>query len=118
MKFNMKNQLAIRFVDEQGQVEEGIDGGGLFKEFITKLCDKIFDPEYAFFKENDQDRLLMPNNASRQFHNYQEMFRFFGMIVGKAMFDGCLLKCTFAKTFLNRVCKKQNQLDDLKEIDK
>ena len=118
MKFNMKNQLAIRFVDEQGQVEEGIDGGGLFKEFITKLCDKIFDPEYAYFKENEQDRLLMPNHTSRQFHNYQEMFRFFGMIVGKAMFDGCLLKCTFAKTFLNRVCKKQNQLDDLKEIDK
>jgi len=46
------------------------------------------------------------------------MFRFFGVMVGKAMFDGCLLKCTFAKTFLNRVCKKQNQLDDLKEIDK
>ena len=30
-------------------IEEGIDGGGLFKEFITQLCDKIFDPEYAFF---------------------------------------------------------------------
>lgn len=40
------------------------------------------------------------------------------MIVGKAMFDGCLLKCTFAKTFLNRICKKANALDDLKEIDK
>jgi len=36
-----------------GVVEEGIDGGGLFKEFITKLCDKIFDPEYAYFKENE-----------------------------------------------------------------
>lgn len=46
------------------------------------------------------------------------MFKFFGMIVGKAMFDGCLLKCTFGKTFLNRICKKANQLDDLKEIDK
>ena len=39
------------------------------------------------------------------------------MIVGKAMFDGCLLKCTFAKTFLNRLVKKNNMLDDLKEID-
>ena len=49
----MKNQLAIKFVNEMGIVEDGIDGGGLFKEFITKLCDKIFDPEYAFFREND-----------------------------------------------------------------
>lgn len=39
------------------------------------------------------------------------------MVVGKAMFDGCLLKCTFAKTFLNRLVKKNNMLDDLKEID-
>ena len=40
------------------------------------------------------------------------------MIVGKAMFEGCLLKCTFTKTFLNRLVKKVNQIDDLKEIDK
>ena len=46
------------------------------------------------------------------------MFKFFGQIVGKAMFEGCLLKCTFTKTFLNRLAKKSNQLDDLKEIDK
>lgn len=49
----MKNQLAIKFVNDLGMEEDGIDGGGLFKEFITKLCDKIFDPEYAFFREND-----------------------------------------------------------------
>jgi hypothetical protein len=110
--------LAIKFVNEMGIVEDGIDGGGLFKEFITKLCDKIFDPEYAFFRENDQDRKLMPQHTSKQFDNYQQMYKFSGMIVGKAMFDGCLLKCTFTKTFLNRICKKANQLDDLKEIDK
>lgn len=32
---NMKGRLAIRFVDEYGQEEAGIDGGGLFKEFLT-----------------------------------------------------------------------------------
>jgi hypothetical protein len=39
-------------------------------------------------------------------------------MVGKAIFEGCLLKCTFAKTFLNRIVKKINQMDDLKEVDK
>jgi len=52
-KFNMKKQLAIKFFNELGQIEEGIDGGGLFKEFIVKVCEKIFDPEYGFFKENE-----------------------------------------------------------------
>ena len=51
-KFDLKNKLKIKFQNELGQIEDGIDGGGLFKEFITKLCDKIFDPEYGFFKEN------------------------------------------------------------------
>jgi ubiquitin-protein ligase E3 B len=45
------------------------------------------------------------------------MHEFFGMMVGKAIFEGCLLKCTFAKTFLNRLVNRINYLDDLKEID-
>jgi hypothetical protein len=116
-KINLKKKLQIQFINEHGQKEEGIDGGGLFKEFITKLCDKIFDPEYAYFKENEKDRKLMPNFVSKHFNNYRKMFKFFGMIVGKAMFEGTLLKCTFTKTFLNRLARKSNQLDDLKEID-
>jgi ubiquitin-protein ligase E3 C len=51
------------------------------------------------------------------FENSSLYFRFFGQIVGKALFEGCLLKCTFGKTFLNRLVKKINQLDDLKEVD-
>jgi len=31
----LKERLAIRFIDEHGQEEAGIDGGGLFKEFLT-----------------------------------------------------------------------------------
>lgn len=69
-KFNMKKQLSIKFLNELGQIEEGIDGGGLFKEFITKLNDKIFDPEYGFFRENEQDRKLLPNHLSKEFPEY------------------------------------------------
>ena len=64
-KFDLKNKLIIKFMNELGQIEDGVDGGGLFKEFITKLCEKIFDPEYAFFKENEQDRKLLPNHLSK-----------------------------------------------------
>jgi ubiquitin-protein ligase E3 C len=77
-KINLKKKLQIQFVNEHGQKEEGIDGGGLLKEFLTKLCDRIFDPEYAFFRENDGDRKLLPNHVSRQFDNYKKMFKFFG----------------------------------------
>lgn len=65
-KFDLKNKLKIKFMNELGQIEDGIDGGGLFKEFITKLCDYIFNPSYCFFKENEQDRKLLPNHFSKK----------------------------------------------------
>ena len=31
----LKSPIAIQFIDEFGMQEAGIDGGGLFKEFLT-----------------------------------------------------------------------------------
>jgi ubiquitin-protein ligase E3 C len=31
----LKNRVQIQFVDEHGLEEAGVDGGGLFKEFLT-----------------------------------------------------------------------------------
>lgn len=33
---NLKKRIAITFVDEHGFEEAGIDGGGVFKEFMTR----------------------------------------------------------------------------------
>ena len=39
------------------------------------------------------------------------------MIVGKALFEGVLLKANFASFFLNHIVGKSNQVDDLKALD-
>ena len=39
------------------------------------------------------------------------------MIIGKALFEGILLKATFAPFFLNKMVNKSNQVDDLKALD-
>jgi ubiquitin-protein ligase E3 B len=39
------------------------------------------------------------------------------MIVGKALFEGTLLKCQFARFFLNAFVNKTNTIDDLKALD-
>jgi len=41
---DIKNRLRIQFVDLNYITEEGVDGGGLFKEFMTKLTEHIFNP--------------------------------------------------------------------------
>ena len=88
----------------------GIDAGGLFKEFLTKLTDKIFDPQYSFFVETDVERKLYPNilSAYEQNEHWRQMYVFIGMIVGKALYEGVLLKCRFARFFLNKMVNKSN----------
>jgi ubiquitin-protein ligase E3 C len=48
---NIKNRQRILFVDTNYITEDGVDGGGLSKEFLTKLTEAIFDPHFAFFTE-------------------------------------------------------------------
>lgn len=43
-KINLQAKFRIQFMDSNLVLEDGIDGGGLLKEFITKLTERIFDP--------------------------------------------------------------------------
>ena len=38
----MKGRIMIEFYDQFGEKEAGIDGGGLFKEFLTKSARSPF----------------------------------------------------------------------------
>ena len=85
---------------------------------MTKLTEAIFDPQYAYFIETEKDRTLCPSAGAVHLDpNYRKLFEFFGMVVGKALFEGVLLKSTFATFFLNKMVNKSNQVDDLKALD-
>ena len=113
--FDATRRFKVVFVDQNGMEEIGIDAGGLFKEFLTKLTECIFDPQFAFFIETEVDRKQYPNvlSAYEDPENYRKYYQFIGMIVGKALYEGVLLKCRFARFFLNKIVDKSNQVDDL-----
>ena len=69
--------------------------------------------------ENEVDRKHYPNflSAYEDPENFRSYYHFSGMIVGKALYEGVLLKCRFARFFLNKVVSKSNQVDDLKAVD-
>ena len=114
----MQSSFRIQFIDSFGNTEEGIDGGGLLKEFLTSLTKKIFDPQFGFFSETP-DRALYPNPLSvLSDPDYENLFEFFGMVVGKSLFEGTLLNANFARVFLNKLVQKSNQVDDLQSLDK
>ncbi|RZR95177.1 hypothetical protein BHM03_00023986, partial [Ensete ventricosum] len=44
------SQIRISFVNEFGVEEAGIDGGGIFKDFMENIIQAAFDVQYGLFK--------------------------------------------------------------------
>ena len=62
----LKEPIQIRFVDKFDTIEEGIDGGGVTKEFLTSVTNEAFgavNGMETLFIENDQ-HLLYPNPSA------------------------------------------------------
>ncbi|TDH67928.1 hypothetical protein CCR75_004358 [Bremia lactucae] len=59
----LKLRMKIIFINEQGLVEAGIDGGGVFKEYMDCLTKNAFAPELGLFLETEA-HLLYPNPVS------------------------------------------------------
>ncbi|TPX30115.1 hypothetical protein SmJEL517_g06248 [Synchytrium microbalum] len=113
----LKNKIAITFVDDNGMVEAGIDGGGLFKEFLTGLSKQAFDMNYGLMCET-KDHLLYPSPQSYATQEAQLLqYQFLGRILGKALYEGVLVDVSFAKFFLSKWLGRQSYLDDLPSLD-
>ncbi|KAL8833718.1 MAG: hypothetical protein Q9170_004117 [Blastenia crenularia] len=118
----LKEPIQISFVDKFDTVEEGIDGGGVTKEFLTSVTSEAFNSMSGLdmFVENDQ-HLLYPNPTAleerkellrqagepegSQLYNESvrdllRRFEFMGRIIGKCLYEGILVDIHFAPFFL------------------
>ncbi|GMF20684.1 unnamed protein product [Phytophthora lilii] len=116
----LKSRIKVTFVNEQGLEEAGIDGGGVFKEFIDSLTKNAFSPEYGFFLETDE-HLLYPNPGARYIVDTRkealDRYRFLGRVLAKAVYENILVEPQFAAFFLNKLLGKFNYIDDLHSLD-
>lgn len=46
----MKGVIRVKFVNDLGVDEAGIDQDGVFKEFLEEIIKKVFDPALNLFK--------------------------------------------------------------------
>lgn len=44
------SQIRVTFINEFGVEEAGIDGGGIFKDFMENITRSAFDVQYGLFK--------------------------------------------------------------------
>ncbi|KAJ9071267.1 ubiquitin-protein ligase (E3) [Entomophthora muscae] len=113
----LKGRVSITMVSSLGMPEAGIDGGGVFKEFLNALIKQAFAPETDLFLTTPAELLYpSPHRANRE-HPRLRQYEFLGRMVGKALFEGILIDASFARFFLSKWLGRRSFLDDLPSLD-
>lgn len=106
-------KLNIRF-----HGEEGVDAGGVTREWFQVLSRQMFDPNYALFIPVSSDRTTFhPNKLSGINDEHLMFFKFIGRIIGKALYEGRLLECYFSRAVYKRILGKPVSVKDMESFD-
>ncbi|KAI7822225.1 hypothetical protein BC939DRAFT_194256 [Gamsiella multidivaricata] len=98
--------------------EEGVDGGGVTREWFQVLARQMFNPDYALFKTSAADKLTyQPNRASWVNQDHLLFFKFIGRVIGKAIYDGRLLDAYFTRSFYKHILGRPVDYRDVEAVD-
>jgi E3 ubiquitin-protein ligase HUWE1 len=106
-------KINVRFINE-----DGIDAGGVTREWYHVLAQQIFDPDYALFEPCAADnQTYQPNKHSSVNPDHLSYFKFVGRVIGKAIYDGRLLDAYFNRAFYKQILGRACDIRDLEAID-
>lgn len=106
-------KLSIRF-----RGEEGVDAGGVTREWFQVLSRQMFNPDYALFVPVASDRTTFhPNKLSKVNEEHLDFFKFIGRIIGKALYEGRALDCHFSRAVYKRILGKSVSIKDMETLD-
>lgn len=98
--------------------EEGVDTGGLTREWFSVLARQMFNPDYALFLPVVSDSTTFhPNRMSSVNPDHLSYFKFVGRIIGKALYQGRLLDAHFSRAVYKLMLGKDVFLKDIEAID-
>ncbi|KAI8064795.1 uncharacterized protein B0P05DRAFT_476221 [Gilbertella persicaria] len=109
---DLKKQLRVQFVGE-----EGVDEGGVQKEFFQLIVREVFDPKYGMFTFNEESRLcwFTPNPVLDEI-NIRE-YKLMGLLIGLAVYNSVILDLHFPLALYKKLMHVEIGLPDLKQLD-
>ena len=105
----LQNPIKVRFIGEQG-----VDEGGVRKEFFLLFIRQIFDPDYGMFNYNKKTRLYWFNHYTFEPKIKYELI---GIIFGLAIYNNIILDVKFPLTVYKKLLGIKPTLEDMKECD-
>nr|XP_009404258.1 PREDICTED: E3 ubiquitin-protein ligase UPL1-like [Musa acuminata subsp. malaccensis] len=109
---DLKGKLTVHF-----QGEEGIDAGGLTREWYQLLSRVIFDKGALLFTTVGNESTFQPNPNSVYQTEHLSYFKFVGRVVGKALFDSQLLDVHFTRSFYKHILGVKVTYHDIEAVD-
>jgi hypothetical protein len=109
--FTLTRRLFIKF-----EGEEGLDYGGMSREWFLSLSEAIFFPELHLFRKCSTGHYVIDRNSSLN-EDHLEYFRFVGTILGMAVYHAKLFCAHFALPFFRLLLDKPVDLSDLQYED-
>ncbi|KFO37304.1 Ubiquitin-protein ligase E3C [Fukomys damarensis] len=101
---DLKKRIRVHLLNAHGLDEAGIDGGGIFREFLNELLKSGFNPNQGFFKTTNEG-LLYPSPAAQMLvgDSFARHYYFLGRMLGKALYENMLVELPFAGFFLSKL---------------
>ena len=106
-------KLSVRFSGE-----EGVDAGGVTREWFQVMSRQMFNPDYALFVPVASDRTTFhPNKLSEINPEHLAFFKFIGRIIGKALYENRALDAHFSRALYKRILGKTVSVKDMETVD-
>ncbi|XP_023210591.1 ubiquitin-protein ligase E3A-like [Centruroides sculpturatus] len=102
---NLKKQLVVEFEGEQG-----IDEGGVSKEFFQLVVEEIFNPDFAMFTLNSETQTYWFNPTSFE---SDAQFTLIGIILGLAIYNNIILDVHFPMVVYRKLMGRKGTFHDL-----
>lgn len=101
----LRKQLFIEFENEQG-----IDQGGVSKEFFQLAIDELLNKGYTFFVCDEKTKYYWFTPCTLE---SEKEFRLIGMLFGIAIYNNIILDVQFPPVFFRKLMGKLGTLEDL-----
>lgn len=110
---DLKKRLMIKF-----DGEDGLDYGGLSREFFFLLSHEMFNPFYCLFEYSAHDNYTLQINPHSGINpEHLNYFKFIGRVVGLAIFHRRFLDAFFIGALYKMMLHKPVSLQDMEGVD-
>ena len=110
---DMRKRLMVKF-----KTEEGLDYGGVAREWLYLLSHEMLNPYYGLFQYSRDDIYTLQINSDSAINpDHLSYFHFVGRIMGIAMFHGHYIDGGFTMPFYKMLLNKSINLADIEAVD-